>query len=71
MSTRAIRGRILTFKGDPAEVGEAASHLFIENGAVLVEDGRIAALGEGRDVLKGLPTGTPVDDHTGRLILPG
>jgi guanine deaminase len=38
---------------------------------VLVEDGRIAALGEGRDLLKGLPTGTPVDDHTGHLILPG
>jgi guanine deaminase len=71
MSTRAIRGRILTFKGDPAEVGEAASHLFIEDGAVLMEDGRIAALGEARELLKGLPEGSVVDDHTDHLVLPG
>ena len=68
---RAIRGRVLTFRGDPAEVGEAASHLFIEDGAVLVEGGRIAALGEAREILAKLPDGTPVDDHAGYLILPG
>jgi guanine deaminase len=71
MSIRAIRGRILTFKGDPAEVGEAACHVYVEDGALLVEDGRIAALGEAGEILAGLPAGTPVDDHTGHLVLPG
>jgi len=68
---RAIRGRLLSFKGDPAEVGAAASHTLIEDGALVVEDGRIAARGEARDLLGRLPAGTPVDDHTGCLILPG
>ena len=26
---RAIRGRLLTFTGDPAEVGAAASHRYV------------------------------------------
>jgi guanine deaminase len=68
---RAIRGRLLSFKGDPAEVGAAASHTLIEDGALVVEDGRIAARGEARDLLGRLPAGTPVDDHTGCLVLPG
>jgi len=68
---RALRGRILSFEADPAEVGDAASHLYLEDGVVLVEDGRIAALGEAGDMLGQLPEGTPVDDHAGHLILPG
>ncbi|MGH6920181.1 MAG: guanine deaminase [Geminicoccaceae bacterium] len=68
---RALRGRILSFVGDPAEVGEAASHLYLEDGIVLVEDGRIAALGDAGDMQGRLPDNTPIDDHAGHLILPG
>lgn len=68
---RALRGRILSFTGDPVEVGEAASHRYLEDGLVLVENGRIAALGEARDLLARLPDKTPIDDHSGHLILPG
>jgi guanine deaminase len=68
---RALRGRILSFVGDPAEVGEAASHRYLEDGVVLVENGRIAALGEARDLLARLPDKTPIDDHSGHRILPG
>ncbi|HEX5077885.1 MAG TPA: guanine deaminase [Geminicoccaceae bacterium] len=68
---RALRGRLLSFKDDPAAVGEAASHAYFEDGVVLVEDGRIAALGDAAQVLAKLPAGTPVDDHAGCLILPG
>jgi guanine deaminase len=68
---RAIRGRLLSFKDDPAAVGEAASHAYLEDGVVLVEDGRIAACGDAAAVLGKLPPGTPIDDHAGRLILPG
>ena len=71
MATRALRGRILSFTDDPAEVGEAASHRYLEDGIVLVEDGRIAALGDAAPMLTRLPEGTPVDDHAGHLILPG
>jgi guanine deaminase len=68
---RAIRGRLLSFKGDPAEVDEAASHVYLEDGVVLIEDGRIAALGAAGDLLGRLPQNTRIDDHAGQLILPG
>jgi guanine deaminase len=67
---RVVRGRVLSFCGDPAEVGDAASHRLIEDGAVLVEGGHIAAVGQAVEVLAGLPGATPVDDHRGRLIMP-
>ncbi len=68
---RALRGRILTFTGDPLEVGEASSHCYLEDGIVLVEDGRIVAVGDASGMLRQLPEGTPIDDHAGQLILPG
>jgi guanine deaminase len=70
MPTRALRGRLLSFTGDPAEVGEA-SHVYLEDGVVLVEDGRIKACGDAATMLSRLPQSTTVDDHTGHLILPG
>ena len=41
---RVIRGRVLSFRDDPAEAGNAAI-TFIEDGAIAVSDGRIAAVG--------------------------
>ena len=68
---RAVRGRVLSFTGDPAQLGADASHRYHEDGLVLIEDGRIAALGEARDLLPRLPAGCPVDHHAGHLVLPG
>jgi len=67
---RLIRGRILTFKDDPAAAG-AAAHTYIENGAVLIADGRIEAAGEAREVLARAPSDAALDDHSGSLITPG
>lgn len=69
-SARLIRGRILTFKDDPATAG-AAAHAYIENGAVLVSDGRIEAVGDAREVLKRARQSVTVDDHSGSLIMAG
>ena len=68
---RALRGRILSFTDDPAEVGDAASFVHIEDGALLIEDGRIVARGEAGALLPQLPPDTPIDDHGGKLILAG
>jgi guanine deaminase len=70
-SRRALRGQLLTFRGDPAEVGAAASHRHVEDGLLILEDGRIQAIGEAKDLLSTLPPDTPVDDWPGCLILPG
>ncbi len=68
--TRVVRGRVLSFTGDPAEAG-AASRRYIEDGAALVADGRIAAVGEARAILAGAPESVAVDDHSGALVMPG
>ncbi len=67
---RVVRGRILTFSDDPAEAG-ASARRYIEDGAILVADGRIAAVGEARDVLARAQAGATVDDHSGALVMPG
>ncbi len=68
MSSRHIhRGEIFHLLDDPAEAGAAAvGHL--RDGALLVEDGRIAALAAWEDFTP--PPDTPVTAHDG-LILPG
>lgn len=68
--TRALRGRLLTFTDDPATAG-ARSCRYIEDGLVLVGDGRILAVGEARDLSPQAPAGLPVDHFPNALILPG
>ena len=69
-SPSAIRGRLVWFEGDPAEDGSAAIR-DIEDGLVVVEDGRIAAVGAHADLARTLPEGAEVADHRGCLVMPG
>ncbi|MDF1584875.1 guanine deaminase [Marinimicrococcus flavescens] len=71
MTRRALRGRLLSFVGDPADAGAGASHRHIEDGLVVIEDGLIRAVGEAHDLLGGLVPGTPVEHWPDCLILPG
>lgn len=66
---RILRGELVSFDDDPRASSWALCHF--ADGAVLVEAGRIAALGEAARVLPAAPPGTPVEDHGGSLILPG
>ena len=50
-ATEALRGQLLSFVDDPQTVGAAASHRHVEDGVVLIEDGRIAAVGEAQELL--------------------
>ncbi len=61
-----IRGRVLGFHADPAETAD--SHAFHEDGAVLIEDGRILAAGE-HAALRA--EGVAEIDHRPHLVLPG
>jgi guanine deaminase len=71
MKLRAIRGRVLTFLRTPGGLGDAASYRYIEDGIVLVKDGRIEAVGSAEDLAMSLPAQVPVDHHGDALILPG
>jgi guanine deaminase len=70
VSSRIIRGRVLSFTDDPAEKG-SRSYSLIENGAVLVEGGLIHAVGEAPDVLARAARGVLIDDQSDCLITAG
>ncbi len=67
---RIIRGRILSFADDPATAGPSARR-YIEDGAIRVAGGRVAEVGEARDLLARAPADAVVDDHRGALVMPG
>lgn len=66
---RALRGEIVSFDDDPRRGAHAVRHL--ADGLVVLEEGRVAAVGDAAALLPALAPATPVEDHRGRLILPG
>ena len=66
MTKTLLRGRVLSFHADPAE--SADSHHFWENGAILVEDGRILAVGDYADTRD--PEAREID-HRPHIIMAG
>ncbi|MEE8270898.1 MAG: guanine deaminase, partial [Alphaproteobacteria bacterium] len=68
---RAIRGRLLSFLDDPAVAGEGASHRYLDDGLLVLENGRIAKVGEARDLLPALPPEATVDHYPDALVMPG
>jgi guanine deaminase len=71
LSSRAIRGRLLTFQHAPRGAGDAQSYRYIEDGVILVKDGRIQQVGRADELMARLPPTTPVEHHPDALILPG
>ncbi|BBE72133.1 guanine deaminase [Oharaeibacter diazotrophicus] len=70
-SRRILRGRILSFLRRPAGVGDASSYRHLADGVVVVEDGRIVAVADAGEIDAFRTAGCVVDDHRGKLILPG
>ncbi|HMA15242.1 MAG TPA: guanine deaminase, partial [Kiloniellaceae bacterium] len=68
--TRALRGRLLTFTDDPATSGERA-YTYIEDGLVLIGEGRILAVGAAAELLPRVTAQIWVDHYPDGLILPG
>ncbi|NIB40938.1 guanine deaminase [Pseudomaricurvus alkylphenolicus] len=68
---KAFRGDILHFLGDPAQMPSEKSYQYLEDGLMLVHNGRIEALGKAEEMLADLPAGTEVIHHTDGLIAPG
>src|SRR5690606_37986701 len=66
-----LRGRILTFLAEPKTADDHASYRYEEDGAVLLEDGRILATGAYDDVARQAGKDVEVVDHRPNLVLPG
>lgn len=65
---RVLRGRVLSFLDAPQGRDDAHSQRYIEDGAVVVEGGRIVAVGE---FAPPMAEGREVVDHRGKLIVAG
>jgi guanine deaminase len=61
-----IRGRVLDFHADPVETED--NHRFWEDGAIVIQDGKIMAVGDYADLAR---PDLPETDHRPNLILPG
>ncbi|WP_296085084.1 guanine deaminase [uncultured Agrobacterium sp.] len=71
MTMLLLRGRLLSFKRAPLSIDDTASYLYIEDGGLLVSEGKIAAIGEYADIRAEAPEGVEKKDHRPHLIVPG
>lgn len=69
--TSLLRGRLLSFLRQPADLTDEGSFLYIEDGGLLIEDGRIAAIGDYADIRKQAAEDVETVDHRPHLIMPG
>jgi guanine deaminase len=69
MPRTAIRARLLDFVGDPTF--SATALRLIDDGLLLIEDGRIVARGEYTALSRALSAQEKIVDHSGCLLLPG
>jgi len=68
---KAYRAAILHSLGDPAEVGLDASYEYFADGVLLVDNGKVSAIGHARDLLDTLDAAVDVIEYTDALITPG
>ncbi|MBU4527657.1 MAG: guanine deaminase [Hoeflea sp.] len=71
MSARLLRGRVLSFRSRPQARDDHKSYLFEEDGAVLVENGRISACGVYDEIRLNSPLGVEVIDHRPLILMAG
>ncbi|MDB5812905.1 MAG: guaD [Rhodocyclales bacterium] len=74
-SATLVRGSILHFLADPGENDDADAWQFFEDGALLLEHGRVIRVGAWKEIITALPTLTKQTartfDYSGKLVMPG
>lgn len=68
MSRTILRGRVLSFHRAPQGLDDAQSYLYLEDGAVSIEDGLVVAVGAFSEADT---AGAAIIDHRPHLIMPG
>ena len=71
MTSRLIRGRLLSFKDVPRDIDDTSSYSYEEDGAVLTTDGVIIASGDYARVKQQAPAEAIAIDHRPHLMMPG
>jgi guanine deaminase len=67
----AHRGQILSFLSDPGEGADPSCYRHFSDGLLLIENGRIAAVGPAEAMRRELPADFPIVDHGRNLLMPG
>ncbi|RYE60782.1 MAG: guanine deaminase, partial [Hyphomicrobiales bacterium] len=68
MSRTILRGRVLSFERAPESIEDRESYLYLEDGAVSIENGKIVAVG---DFAQADTAGAMIVDHRPNLIMAG
>ncbi len=68
---RAFRGSIFHCIADPGPHAVESAVEHIEDGMLIVEDGHVVQLGAAADLLADIGDDTPIEDYSGKLIVPG
>ncbi|KPA99235.1 guanine deaminase [Pseudomonas asplenii] len=68
---KAYRAALLHSLADPAEAGIEASYEYFEDGLLVVEDGKISAIGHASELLPSLAADVEVSHYRDALITPG
>mgnify|MGYP001187690980 FL=1 len=67
----AHRGAILYFVADPGEGDDPAAHVYHEDGLLVIDGGRVAAVGPAAMLLPQLSPTVALTEHADALIMPG
>lgn len=68
MSRNILRGRVLTFVSEPQGLDDTSSYRYIEDGMIVIADGKVVSVGEFDASALG---DAEIIDHRPHLILPG
>lgn len=68
---KAFRGEILHFLANPAKVARKDSYQYLEDGLLIIKDGRVEQVGEALLLLENLSTDVEVTHYKSGLIMPG
>ncbi|PTM92735.1 guanine deaminase [Mycoplana dimorpha] len=71
MTATLLRGRLLSFVRRPEGIDDTGSYRYESDGGLLIEDGKIAAIGDYAEVRRNAPADAEEIDHRPHLILPG
>lgn len=71
MTAKILRGRVLSFIAEPSGPDDHQSYRYIEDGAVVVDGGKIVSVGAYNDGLRLVAAKAEVIDHRPGLIMPG
>ena len=71
MNTCLIRGRILSFNRAPESAKDVNSYKYIENGALLIINGKISSVSDFTEISSNDTKNMTIYDHRPNLVVPG